>query len=135
MNFSASTPVLTVSSSSCSAFDASCNGLDSVPFSNSSDEEEIFKIPHSNEGNEVLNDHVFTQLAIPTGMFLPIEMISHDGFKAVIRPTRHMLNDSPQFWQDLVDEFAQLFSELQRSATLSRVVMDISDHGNVHTVV
>lgn len=116
-----------VSSSSCSAYDASCNECDSVPFSDSSDEEEAFKIYDS--GNEVLNA-VFTPLAIPTGIFLPIEMISHDGLKAVIRPTRHTLNDSPQSWQDFVDGFAQLFSELQRSAAISPSFMDISVHGN-----
>jgi hypothetical protein len=50
----------------------------------------------------------------------------------VIRPHRHTLNDSPQSWQDLVDGFAQIFSELQRSATLFKDFMDISviDHGN-----
>ena len=87
--FSAATPVITVSSTSCSAFrhHVPCKVFDSVLFTDSSDEEEISEISDSIERNEDVNAD-FIPLDIPTGMFLPNELISRDGFKAVIRPAR-----------------------------------------------
>ena len=47
------------------------------------------------------------------------------GMSVFIQPARHALNDSPSEWQQQVDDFARLDTELQRSAPFCPDIKDV----------
>ena len=69
-----------------------------------------------------LDSELYRSLDVPTRRLLPIRIVrmAEDdyGMSVFIQPARHAPNDSPSEWQQQVDDFARLDTELQRSAPL-----------------
>lgn len=115
--------------------DAAPNPAPTVPLSSVDLDDSIFDVASSEFSDDVypifnfdlVNSLEFKEmdlyrpLFVPSRVSLPVRILSivdPKEFLAVIQPTRHWLKDSPSHWQEQVDGFGRLQTELQRSAPL-----------------
>ena len=101
--------------------------VDSSDFSD--DVYPIFDFQHYD--TQGLDWEPYRPLQVPERRLLPIRIVrmaEDDVISAYIQPARRSPNDSPSEWQQQVEDFARLDSELQRSAPLLPD-MDVVDHG------
>ncbi|KAI9549848.1 hypothetical protein GHT06_004542 [Daphnia sinensis] len=115
--------------------DAAPNPAPTVPLSSVDLDDSIFDVASSEFSDDVypifnfdfVNSPEFKEmdlyrpLYVPSRVSLPVRILSivdAKEFLAVIQPTRHRLKDSPSQWQEQVDGFGRLDTELQRSAPL-----------------
>ena len=75
----------------------------------------------------------YRSLDVPARRLLPIRIVrmaeDEYGMSVFIQPARHAPNDSPSNWQQQVDDFARLDTELQRSAPLFPDIPEVVEAG------
>ena len=77
----------------------------------------IFNFDVNHESKEM---DVYRPLRIPRRVSLPIHFVTAncDDCECVFSPQRYSLKDSPPVWQEQVENYARLHTELQRAAPL-----------------